>query len=389
MRTACSLRSRVPAPIPSVLTLTSADATAVAGSHTVIVTSLASTASEVSDAVTDSTASLAGSITINGTAINIGTTSNTIASLAATINNDALGVTASVITDTTGSRLSLVSSTSGSAGQAIITGISNSLTYTTTTNTTPTTLNLNTGETGVNAVLKVDGVPISSASNTVTGAIPGVTFQLLSASPGTNVQVQVTTDNSAIETAVQTFVTAYNAVNKDIITQEGKDSSGNPEPLFGNSSLSLLQTQLQGALLGGKASGKIDSITQLGISVDNDGSLTFTSTALDSTLNSNFADIMGYLQNSTSFGQNFATTLNNLGTQAPSGLIYLAQQQNSAQEAALNLSVTNEDALIATQKISLTTELNIANEVLQSIPQQLAEINQIYSAVTGYNTTQG
>jgi len=184
---------------------------------------------------------------------------------------------------------------------------------------------------------------------------------------------------------VQSFVTAYNAVNTDINTQEGDDSSGNPEPLYGSSTLSLIQSQLQGALLGGSASGSINSVTQLGISVGDDGSLTFDSSSLDSTLNSNFSDVLGYLQNPGSFGQNLATTLNNLGTQAPNGAIYLAQQQNSLQETSLNTDISNEEALLATEKTNLTTELNTANQILQSIPEQLDEVNEMYSAVTGYN----
>ena len=75
---------------------------------------------------------------------------------------------------------------------------------------------------------------ITSASNTVTNAIPGVTFQLLStgtASPDATpetVQVVIANDTSSIETAINTFVTDYNATMKAINAQEGKDSSGNP-----------------------------------------------------------------------------------------------------------------------------------------------------------------
>jgi flagellar hook-associated protein 2 len=370
----------------SVLTLTSASPTATAGSHTVTVQNLASTASEYSDEVTDPTAVLSGSITIDGTEIDTGTANNTLATLSSAINADNLGVTASVITDANGSRLSLVSGTSGAAGQAIITGITNDLNYTTATDTTPTAIGFTTGQPGINANLKVDGISISSASNTVSGAIPGVTFQLLSV-PATaeNIQIEVTNNNSDIETAVQSLVTAYNAVNTDINTQEGNNSSGTPEPLFGNSTLSLIQSQLQTALLGGSASGSINSITQLGITVGDTGALTFDSSALDSTLNSSFSDVLGYLQNAGSFGQNLYTTLNNLGTQAPNGALYLAQQQNSTQETSLNTDVSNEEALLATEKTNLTTELNTANQVLQSIPEQLDEVNEMYSAVTGYN----
>jgi flagellar hook-associated protein 2 len=220
----------------------------------------------------------------------------------------------------------------------------------------------------------------------VSGAIPGVTFQLLASSPGTQVQVQITNDNTDIETAMGKLVAAYNAVVKDLNAQEGRDASGNAEPLFGSPTLALLQGQLSGALFSGAASGAISSITQLGLSVNNDGTLSLNADTLSNALNSNFADVTGFLQNSGSFGQRFSAALNNLGTQAPNGAIYLAQQQNSTQETSLNKSISDEDARLADQKTALTSELNAANQILQSIPDQLDQINEIYSAVTGYNT---
>jgi flagellar hook-associated protein 2 len=45
--------------------------------------------------------------------------------------------------------------------------------------------------------------------------------------------------------------------------------------------------------------------------------------------------------------------------------------------------------VLAAQKTSLTDELNTANQILQSIPSQLSEVNEMYSAITGYNTGNG
>ena len=184
---------------------------------------------------------------------------------------------------------------------------------------------------------------------------------------------------------MSSFVSAYNAVVKDINTQEGNSSSGSPEPLYGSPTLALIQSGIAGALFGGSASGSINNITQLGLSLNNDGTLTLDSSTLNSALNSHFADVTGFLQNSGSFGQTLSTALNNFGTQAPDGALYLAQQQNSTQETALKADITNENATLATQKTQLTDELNTANEILQSIPSQLNEVNEMYSAITGYN----
>src|SRR6202035_4529354 len=100
---------------------------------------------------------------------------------------------------------------------------------------------------------------------------------------------------------------------------------------------------------------------------------------------SNLSDVTGFFQNSGSFGQTLSTAVNNLGTQAPNGAIYLAQQQNAAQEKALNTDITNENTLLDAQKTQLTDELNTANQILQSIPSQLNQVGELYNAITGFN----
>jgi len=365
--------------------LTNAATTATVGSHTILVNSLATTSSSVSDTIANASDTLSGSVVISvdgKSQAPISADGDTLSELAAAINSAGIGVTASVLTDSTGSRLSLQSSTSGAAGQLDLSASSlsdsgKSLGFTT--------------QTGKDGSITVDGATLDVSSNTVTDAIPGVTLQLLAQSVGTTpVQIEITNNTTDVETAVNNFVQAYNAVANDLSAQTGNDASGNPEPLAGTTLLSQLQTELSGALFGGTASGSINSLEQLGIEVESgtSGTLTFNSDTLDSALNSNFADVTGFFQNSGSFGQNFSSTLNNLGTQAPEGAIFLAQQQNSSQESALNTDITNENALLATQKTQLTTELNQANEILQAIPSQLDEVNSIFDSITGFNPNQ-
>ncbi len=380
---------------PNVLTLTSAGTTAVSGSHTIVVNALASTASNYTNAVANATDTLSGSLSIQiGTGstaktqtIAIGSSNDTLATLASEINSGDYGVSAEVVTDDNGSRLLLASNTSGAAGAITLGG---GLTDA----TTSTAIAFSVGQVGADASLTVDGLPTTSPSNTVTNAIPGVTFQLLSTGTPTtangvtsneSVQVQITNDNSAVETAVQSFVTAYNTVAGDIKTQAGDTSTGAAEPLYGDPTMSLIQSQLATALFGGKASGAISNIDQLGISANPDGTLTFDSTTLDATLNSNYSDVVGFLQNTGSWGEGLSNTIDTLGNATPSGAITLELAQNSSVETSLNTDITNENALIATETTNLTTELNTANQELQAIPEQLSEVNEIYSAVTGYN----
>lgn len=372
----------------SVLQLTSAATTAVAGSHTIVVGALAQTSSYYSDAIS-STDTLSGSLTIavgSGTpqTITLDSSDNTIASLASAINSGSYGVTASVITDGTAQRLSLVSRTSGAAGQLAVSASLNDA-------TSGGAVNFTQGQTGQDAQFTVDGISATSPSNTVSNVIPGVTFQLLSAAPGTNVQVEITNNNSDVESAVNSFVSAYNKVMTDLNTQEANDSSGNPEPLFGNPTISTLQNQLQQAISFTQSSGAITSLVQLGISTNNDGTLSLNGDSLDSLLNSNYQDVVSFFQPSgsfTSFGGNLTTVLNNLGNSRSTGVLTLALNQNSTQEASLNQNISNEETIISAAKTQLTTELNQANYTLQSIPAQIDEVNELYSAITGYNEKQ-
>jgi flagellar hook-associated protein 2 len=139
---------------------------------------------------------------------------------------------------------------------------------------------------------------------------------------------------------------------------------------------------------GSSQSSAITSITQLGVSVNNDGTLTLNTDTLDSVLNSNYQDVVNFFQPSasfSSFGGNFTTVLNNVGNSSTTGAVALALSQNSTVESQLNTNISNEEATISTQKSQLTTELNAANFTLTEIPQQLLQVNELYSAITGFN----
>jgi len=389
-----------------VLHLSSASASAVAGTHTVIVQNLAQVSTAATDAI-KATDLVAGGITFkigNGEwkTVNVGdaSTEATIAGLSAAINNADLGVTANVLTNADGTaRLSLVSKTDGSAGQITIADSTNNPTSPTsisdnTTSDTNSNLGFTVIQNGIDATLKVDGVMVTSASNTVSNAIPGVTFQLLSTgtsdsnSTPPSIQVVIDNDTSSIETAIAKLVTDYNATIKAINAQEGKDSSGNPEPLYGTG----VAAQIQGGLLTSVSrsfgSNAINSLIALGIKATPtaDGTITLDADKLTSALNSSFDQVVSLFQDMGSFGAAFMETLDGLGTNsATGGAVALALKENSSQESTLNDNIDRQEGVIAAQKIRLTTELNLANQILQAIPQQMDQVDEMYSAITGYN----
>ena len=149
---------------------------------------------------------------------------------------------------------------------------------------------------------------------------------------------------------------------------------------------SLLDTSnISTATLGYTNASDITSLTALGISVNDDGSIALDATSLDSLLNSDYSGVVGFFQNASGWGQTFSTMLTNSGTAVGTGILALASTSNSNIESTLNADISKENSLISVQQSSLTAELNSANEIMQQLPTQLAGVNELYSAITGYN----
>jgi flagellar hook-associated protein 2 len=129
----------------------------------------------------------------------------------------------------------------------------------------------------------------------------------------------------------------------------------------------------------------INSLSALGISVNNDGSITFDADALDSVLNTDYSSVAGFFQNANSWGQTFNNMLTGAGTSSSTGILSLAKNSNSTIESTLNAEITREQSLISAEQSSLTTELNNANEIMQQLPTELEGVNELYSAITGYD----
>ncbi len=364
----------------NVAVVTNTTVAASAGTHTLSVQNLATTSTQHSNAVAAG-ATLNGNFTFqlgSGSAhtITLGSGTNTVAGLASAINALGAGVTANVVSDSSGSRLSLISNQSGAANEISTSGTS-------VTDSNGNAFTITESQAGADAQYTVDGIALTSGSNTVSTALSGVTFQLVGVS-NSNVTLEVANDTSGVSTAVSTLVSSYNALTTALSAQEGKDASGNPQPLYGDQTLSLLQSQLSSAMtfLTGN-SGASSNLAQLGISFGTTGQLTLDTGALATALTNNFIGVSNFFQNANDFGQNLSSVLNNLGTSG-NGALALRTAQNLAQEQTLADNKTNLELRVTAYQTQLTTELNTANQILQGIPQQLDEQKQIYAAITGY-----
>jgi flagellar hook-associated protein 2 len=347
----------------------SAAGSAVTGVHTITVSALATTSSYYTNALASSSTVLGnGTFKVQvgsnaASTITVDSTNNTLDTLVASINNQNTGVRASVINDANGARLSLVSETTGVPGDIAVSGNTTNLTF-------------NKAVTGTNASLVVDGVPISSTSNTVTGVLNGVTLNLAAPAPASPVTLTVGPDTSKASDAISKFVSAYNTAIKDINTQFQVDSTGGGGPLEADGSLREAQSVLLGAVTFGiSGNNGITSLASIGVGLNNDGTLSVNQSALASALSSNYSDVQNFLQStSNGFAGHLNTTLTNL-IDPSAGVLGLDATGITQSSQALGQQASELLATLAVKQRSLTAVYAQVNATLQELPllqQQLS-----------------
>jgi flagellar hook-associated protein 2 len=354
---------------PTLVTAT-AQNSAGSGTHSVLVSQLATVSSSYSAPIADPTTLAGTTLTINYGDPNSPSKTDTI-TLPATISSlqdvadainrsaDNTGVTASVITDANGQRLALVSRTSGEAGNLTVTGAAT----------------FNQGVAGQDALLTVDGVPIDSATNSVGGAVPGVNLQLNNADPKTTVQIGVTPDTTTAATAVGNFVTAYNSIMQSINSQFTADSSGNLGPLEGDTSLRTLQSQMleiAGYAPGGD--GPYVNLQSLGIEMQNDGTLQLNSDTLQDALTNHYSDFQNFFQSTGGYGQAIGTMLLQI-TDPTQGTVSVDVAGLQSQNTDLGQQITDFQDRMNTVQQQLTTKYAELNVLLQQYPSEIANVN--------------
>ena len=360
----------------------SADTTAVAGTHSVTVQQLATVSSSYS-AYIPSGSSLAGAtITVkygpdpnnplSTDTINVPSTDTTLQQAADYINQGSYGVTASVVTDSQGSRLELTSKTSGANGNLTVT--SGATTFT--------------DSAGVDAQLTVDGVPIDSATNNVTGAVTGVTFSL-GATTDTAVQISVEPDTTGAATALSNFVTAYNAVIGSINSQYTLDSNGKEGVLSGDSMLQSLQSSLLSMISTSVSGvGNYVNLQSMGIEMQNDGTLQINSATLSTALSSDYSDVKAFFQSASPLGW---------GQMANTEMMHLTDPTLGPVAADINgLTQTNNDlsnqisdfeANMAVVQQQLTTQYGNLDSLLMQYPMQIQAAQAQLGSLMGSNNS--
>jgi len=221
--------------------------------------------------------------------VTIDSSNNTLQGVSDAINDADIGVTASIIFDGTDYRLTLLSDDAGANNalevSVVDTGDSNN-----TNNVGLSQLAFNTSVTNLDqtvaaqdAKFAINGLNVTSSTNTVTDAIDGVTLNLVTADNTKTIDVTISRNTGVITNAVNNFVSDYNSLIETIGDLSGYDAETEQGGiLLGDGVVRSITTQIRNTLNDAtrELSGSFTSLASIGITTERDGSLSVDSSAL-------------------------------------------------------------------------------------------------------------
>ena len=327
---------------------------------------------------------------------------DTLAAIAFKINAAGAGVTASVFNDGEKERLMLTSTSTGAAAGFRVQAFSEPVSPATvgapiTDNTglgqlafDPGTLATKT--TGMadaanpiqyaqNAKARINGLDVSSASNTLTNNVAGVTLNLVATTTlGSPITLSIKEDVTPAVKNVNDFVTAYNTLNATLASLTKYDAATKTAGLFqGDSSITGLQNLLRNMAGSASLGASSQRLSDLGIERQLDGSLSINTAKLSvaankgTTLQQLFTADNG---NATTNG--FALKFKTLGKGllATGGTVAnksAALQKNLASNTAAQTSMTDKAALFETRLRARYSALDVQMASLNAINAYVAQ----------------
>ena len=380
---------------------------AVAGIYSMNVTALAQSQSLVSAGQASSSTAISNgtattltfdfgttsgtTFTSNGSgakSITINSTNNTLSGIALAINTANIGVTATIVNDgsatapyhivvtsnNTGASNSLKISTSGGDGT-----INSLMAY-----DPAAAKNMSQTVAAQNASFTLNGIAISSASNTVTNAVQGVSLNLGSVTSSPAV-VTIGPNTQGVTANITSFVNSYNALwtKLQAVSSYGTASTAGGSPtgagdLAGNSTVRMMMNQMQSVLdtaTTPATGGSLSYLAQIGVALQTNGTLSIDSTTLSNALSNKFSDVSNLLTAATGVGTNMNTWANSV--LAPgNGLIpsattaiksTITDQQNKITQMTAQMTV------LQAQYIQQYTNLNMLLTSMDSTSTYLAQ----------------
>lgn len=347
----------------------SADSDAVAGEYSINVVALAQRDKLASAAFSDTNSIGQGTLSISVGAesfdVVIESTNDSLAGIRNAINNASAntGVSASIITDDAGSRLILTSDDTGTENALSISVSGDSDGNNTDSSGLSAFVNANmtTVTSATDAVVEIDNFTVTSSSNTISGAIEGVSITAKATGSST---LSITRDDEAILESVKEFASAYNSLMTEIKSQR----SGQLEA---DSTLLTIERQIRDVFNSGSAisGSSFRYLVEAGVSLDKNGEMKVDEEQVTSLLDSDFSSFVNLF---SAEGEGYANRLDSLadGWLQTDGLIDSREVGLNARLDTIDRQRDRMEARLATTEERIRAQYAAMDTLVSSLNSQ-------------------
>lgn len=385
-----------------------ADNSAVNGTYTIGVKQLATPSKVATVALTSAQQSAIPSgslkITQNGTdntvVIKPG---GTLQEARDTINSalQGKGISANIITDANGARLVFSSTNTGKGSDISVTGsgdIGSMLDIDGTKTMASTASNGVPGAGAISgfaqdAMFTVDGLELTSPKNTVSGAISGLSFDLLASGDGSGSlttgskfsTITVGTNTDGLKTSLNTFVNSFNTLANLVtsVTKGSVDSKGIfvPAELTGDSAPAAMLQTIRDQLAKASGNSGLGSLAQLGITTQGNGTLQMDSAKFTAAMDDK--KLGGQIQTLFTGDTGLLSRIDKALTPFSKSDGVFALKSNALNKIKTDLATQKEalDRRISTMTTTLTAKYNAMDLIVSKLKATASSVTSIFEAM--------
>jgi flagellar hook-associated protein 2 len=219
---------------------------------------------------------------------------------------------------------------------------------------------------GANADFYLNGIHVNQSSNTATSIIPGVSFTLQNTTAG-SVTLSLTSNSSQLGSTLQSFVTDYNTLVTEVQKQQGQSAG----VLGGDTLINQISQDMQQLVTfwNPSTSSSVRSLSDLGITFNDSGQLSFNQTTFSGLSSTQIADAFKFLGSAnTGFGA-LAGNFTQIGDPI-SGLIQAEETSLGKDNTQLADQITTAQARAAQIQASATAQAQAADALVAQLQSQ-------------------
>ena len=224
------------------------------------------------------------------------------------------------------------------------------------------------------ASLTVNNIAVTSTTNTIANAVPGVTLNLLREAPGSTIAIDVLNDATALKDRLRSFVTQYNDLLKFTNDQGKSAANGDTTSIGRDPLLRQLRDQIRSSVVSEYATGgAYTSLSQVGVTLSRTGQMEFDEAAFSTAVANGTADIDRLFANDGAGVFASIDTALDRYTQTD-GLLKGVTKQLTDQSSRLSDQIASMQERLSVRRAALQKEFIAADQAMTQLKSQSSSL---------------